>query len=176
MTQQSAPRTGTKALLGLCFAAGLAGLSVSIIRPILVDIAHTYSISVALSGQLVTIAAVAGMLGNLGLSPLMDRVGRREAIVAVLATMALFSGVCTFASSFVALCAAYSVVGMCAYLLLALAIAGAGDLYEGPGLGRALGWIAAGMQHCNHDNDIAFDGEVDCVRKAPEKRAPDAAA
>ena len=37
-------------------------------------------------------------------------------------------------------------------------------------------WIATGMQHCNHDNDIAFDGEVDCVRKAPEKRATDAAA
>ena len=37
-------------------------------------------------------------------------------------------------------------------------------------------WIATGMQHCNHDNHIAFDGEVDCVRKALEKRATDAAA
>ena len=76
-------------LPALCLSAGLAGLSVGIIRPILVDIAQTFAISVALAGQPMTGAALAGLVGNLVLAPLVDRIDRRTAIVVALAVMTL---------------------------------------------------------------------------------------
>ena len=122
----------------------MAGLSVGIIRPVLVDIARTYDISVALSGQLMTGAALAGLVGNLVLAPLMDRVDRRAAIVSALALITASSLFCALAPSFVALVIAYSAVGMGGITLLALVIASAGDLYGGSQRGQALGWILAG--------------------------------
>lgn len=50
--------------LSLCLSAGLAGLSVAITGPILVDIAHTHQISVALAGQLMTLGSLAGMVST----------------------------------------------------------------------------------------------------------------
>lgn len=135
---------GRFALLALCLSAGLAGLSVAITGPILVDIAAGFEVSVPLAGQLMTVGSLAGMFGTLGLSPLLDRIARREAVCAALGLIALAAVVCALAPSFVVLAVAYSFIGLGAYTLLALVLAGAGDLYPGEGLGRAMGWIVAG--------------------------------
>jgi predicted MFS family arabinose efflux permease len=132
------------ALPALCLSAGLAGLSVGIIRPILVDIADTYAISVALAGQLMTGAALAGLVGNLALAPVIDLIDRRTAIVSVLSLMVVSSLVCAAAPSFAFLAIAYAAVGLSGITLLALIIAFAGDLYEGAERTRALGWIMVG--------------------------------
>ena len=131
-------------LVAICLAAGLAGLSVAITGPILVDIADRYDTTVALAGQLMTIASLAGMTGTLGLSPLLDRIGRREAIFITLAVMALAALACAAAPSFLILCLAYGLLGMGGYTLLALALAAVGDLYQQQRLGQAMGWLVAG--------------------------------
>ncbi len=46
-----------RVLVALCFSAGLAGLSVAVTGPLLVDIAGTYRISVALAGLAAAFAA-----------------------------------------------------------------------------------------------------------------------
>lgn len=137
-------RVSAWCLPAVCLSAGLAGLSVAITSPIIVDIAEALDVSVALSGQLMTVASLAGMAGTFGLSPLLDRIGRRQAIVVTLAAMAAASLACALAPTFVVLCVAYGVVGLGGYTLLALALAAMGDLYEGDGLGRAMGWMVAG--------------------------------
>jgi len=141
-------------LPAVCLAAGLAGLSVTITGPILVDIAEGYGITVALAGQLMTVASLAGMGGTLGLSPLLDRVGRREAITITLAGMTAASLGCAIAGGgrefrppspgFVILCVFYGLVGLGGYTLVALALAAIGDLYQGRELGWAMGWLVAG--------------------------------
>ena len=131
-------------LPALCFSSGLAGLSVGIIRPILVDIAQTFDISLALAGQLMTGAALAGLVGNLVLVPVVDRVDRRTAILVAATTMTVASLGCALAPSFAALAVAYAAVGMGGITLLALIIASTGDLYEGARRGQALGWILTG--------------------------------
>ncbi len=114
------------------------------IRPILVDIADAFAITVAMAGQLMTAAALAGLVGNLALSPVMDRVDRRTAIVGALAVMTLASLGCAAAPAFAALMVAYAAVGLAGITLLALIIAAAGDLYDETHRGQALGWILAG--------------------------------
>ena len=131
-------------LPAICLAAGLAGLSVTVTGPILVVIADRYGITVALAGQLVTVASLAGMVGTLGLSPLLDRIGRREAIFITLAVMALAALACAAAPTFAILCAVYGLLGLGGYTLLALVLAAIGDLYQGQSLGRAMGWLVAG--------------------------------
>ena len=131
-------------LPALCLSAGLAGLSVGIIRPILVDIARAFAISVALAGQLMTAAAVAGLVGNLARAPIVDRINRRTAIIVTLSVMTLAALGSALAPSFSALAIAYAVVGLGGITLVALVIASAGDLYVGPQRGRTLGWILFG--------------------------------
>lgn len=135
---------GAWCLPAICFAAGLAGLSVAITSPILVDIAHTLGATVALTGQLMTVASLAGMGGTFGLSPMLDRIGRRQAITITLAVMALASLVCAAAPSFLLLCIAYGLVGLGGYTLLALCLAAMGDLYQGKELGKRMGWLVFG--------------------------------
>jgi len=134
----------TWALVALCGGAGLAGLSVSVTGPILVDIAQGYGVSVAVAGQLMTVASLAGMFGTLGLSPLLDRVGRRRSISITLAGVSLSALACSVAPSFIVLSLAYCLVGLGGFTLLALVLAAVGDLYQKPELGRAMGWVVAG--------------------------------
>ncbi|MHB0875728.1 MAG: MFS transporter, partial [Anaerolineae bacterium] len=145
-TRQVKSSTGGRSwcLPAICLAAGLAGLSVMITGPILVDIATSYGITVALAGQLMTVASFAGMGGTLGLSPLLDRIGRRQAIAITLAVMAVANLACAAAPTFPVLCAAYGLVGLCGYTLIALALAAIGDLYHDKDLGKAMGWLVAG--------------------------------
>lgn len=135
---------GIWCLPAICFAAGLAGLSVAITGPILVDIAGALGITVALAGQLMTVASFAGMAGTFGLSPLLDRIGRRQAIAITLGVMALASLVCAVAPTFLVLCMAYGLVGLGGYTLLALCLAAMGDLYHGKDLGKRMGWLVFG--------------------------------
>jgi predicted MFS family arabinose efflux permease len=131
-------------LLALSLTSGLAGLSVGIIRPVLIGIAETYTISVALAGQLMTGAALAGMAGNLVFAPLVDRFDRRATIIGALVLMTVGSLGCAVAPTFIALAISYALAGLSGITLLAVIVASAGDLYDGEQRGRALGWILAG--------------------------------
>ena len=138
----SAPSNRT--LLSLCLAAGLAGLSVAITGPILVDIARTHGVTSALAGQLMTIGSLAGMLGTLALSPLLDRIDRRTSLTLALADVAAAALLCALAPSFWLMALAYAAMGLGGYTLLALVLATAGDLYSEERLGAAVGWVVAG--------------------------------
>jgi len=78
----------------LCLGAGLAGLSISVSGPILVDIARSYGISVAWANQLTTVASFAGMARMLGLSPLVDRIDRRQPLLATLLLLVVAALLC----------------------------------------------------------------------------------
>ncbi len=140
----TAGASSNRTLLSLCLAAGLAGLSVTITGPILVDIAHTHSVTSALAGQLMTAGSLAGMIGTLALSPVLDRVARRTALVVTLSVMSLAAIGCALAPSFAAMAVAYSALGLGGYTLLALVLASTGDLYPEERLGAAMGWVVGG--------------------------------
>ncbi len=133
-----------RTLLSLCLAAGLAGLSVGITGPILVDIARTHGVTSALAGQLMTIGSLAGMLGTLALSPLLDRIARRYSLVFALSLLAVSALLCAAAPSFPLMALAYAAVGLGGYTLLALVLAAVGDLYSEERLSAAMGWVVAG--------------------------------
>ena len=131
-------------LAGLSAAGGLAGMSVSITGPILVDMAHTYRVSEAAVGQLMTLASVAGVASTLAVSPFLDRFGRRKGIAASLACMAVACLDCALAPSFAVLAIGYCFVGLSGYLLYAQVLAAVGDLYDASFHGRAMGWVVFG--------------------------------
>lgn len=133
-----------RVLPALCLAAGLAGLSVSITTPIIVDIARHYAVAEAVAGQLMTVASVAGVIGTLAISPYLDRVGRRRGIAASLLLMALGCFVSALAPPFAVLSASYCLVGLGGYTLFAQILAAVGDLYDNQQLGRAMGWVTFG--------------------------------
>lgn len=140
----SIPSPTNRSLLSLCLSAGLAGLSVAITGPILVDIAATHEVSVALAGQLMTLGSLAGMVGTLALSPLLDRVGRQVSLCLTLGALVVASLLSAAAPSFPLMALAYAVMGLGGYTLLALVLATVGDLFDERRLGGAMGWVVAG--------------------------------
>lgn len=135
---------GKWALPALSLGAGLAALSVSITDPILSNMATALGVSVPLLGQLVPIASLAGVGGNLLLSPLLDRASRRDTLTLAMSGIVFSSLACAIAPSFITLAVAYCVLGLSAFTLLALVLASTGDLYQAEGMGRAMGWVVAG--------------------------------
>ncbi|MGQ9553486.1 MAG: MFS transporter [Anaerolineae bacterium] len=144
MRNDHAVSRGELVLPALCLSGGLAGLSVSITTPIIVDIARHCRISEAAAGQLMTVASIAGVIGTLAISPFLDRVGRRRGITAALLLMAVACLGCTLAPSFAVLSLAYCLVGLSGYTLFAQVLAAVGDLYSSDKLGRAMGWVTFG--------------------------------
>lgn len=130
-------------VLFACLFASQAGLLV--LSPVLTDIAREFGISTGAAGQLRTISGATGGVTALALALARRRPGLRALLsqgAALLLGGSLLSAV---APSFAVLAVAQGVTGIGLGLLVAIAIAAAGEWSSGDERPRTLAWAIAGM-------------------------------
>jgi len=134
---------GTLALV----TAAVTGIvtSVTMIGPLLVDIARDLGISVGQAGMLAAAAAVPQALGSPFAGLLSDRLGRRPMIVLALGGVGLLGFAAALAPGFLALAAVRFAAGLLGSMAPTSLMAAVGDLFPPDRRSRAMGWFNMGF-------------------------------
>jgi DHA1 family inner membrane transport protein len=132
--------------LGL-ITTGVTGIvtSVTMIGPLLVDVARDLHISVGQAGLLAAAAAVPQALGSPFSGLLSDRLGRRPMIVLSMASVGVLGFLAALAPSFAVLAAIRFTAGMLGSLAPTSLMAATGDLFPPDRRARAMGWFNMGF-------------------------------
>jgi MFS transporter, DHA1 family, inner membrane transport protein len=130
-------------VLFACLFASQAGLLV--LSPVLPDIAHEFGISTGTAGQLRTISGATGGLTALAIALARRRPSLRALLRRGAALLLAGSLLSTVAPSFAVLAVAQGVTGVGIGLLVAIAIAAAGEWSSAQERPRTLAWAIAGM-------------------------------
>jgi DHA1 family inner membrane transport protein len=130
-------------VLFACMFASQAGLLV--LSPILPELARDFGVSTAAAGQLRTLSGAAGGLAAVVLALLPRRPGLRALLSAGAALLTLGAALSAAAPSFIVLAAAQGVIGVGVGMLVAVAIAAAGEWSPPSERPRTLAWAIAGM-------------------------------
>ena len=134
-----APGAGTLALV----TAGVTGIvtSVTMIGPLLVDIAHDLGISLGQAGLLAAAAAVPQALGSPFAGLLSDRYGRRPMIVLAFGSVGVLGFAAAIAPTFLALALVRFAAGLLGCLAPTSLMAAVGDLFPAERRARAMCWF-----------------------------------
>jgi DHA1 family inner membrane transport protein len=138
-----APRqvSPTVLLILLCVAAVLVNLSVLMLGPLLVALAHEFQTSVALVGQLAAATAVTwGITAPLA-GPVADAYGRRRMLLTGLLLMALGILGSVLAWNFSALLTFRLLIGVGAAMVPSNSMAAIADIFPSTARGKAIGWL-----------------------------------
>lgn len=131
-------------LLGvLCACAFVFFLPISIVSPLLVDLANEFHVSVAQAGVLVTLTAAPVLALALLVGPLSDAYGRRLLLLGGTAVVALSSIVGAVAPSYEVMAATRLLAGVGGAAVGPTVFAAVGDLYPYGERGRAYGYLIA---------------------------------
>lgn len=138
-----APGAGTLALI----TAGVTGIvtSVTMIGPLLVDIARDLGISLGQAGLLAAAAAVPQALGSPFAGLLSDRCGRRPMIVLALGSVGVLGFAAAIAPTFLALALVRFAAGLLGSMAPTSLMAAVGDLFPAERRARAMGWFNMGF-------------------------------
>jgi predicted MFS family arabinose efflux permease len=130
-------------LILLCVAGFLATLSVLMLGPLLVPLAHEFQTSVALVGQLAAATAITwGMTAPL-VGPVSDAYGRRRMPLIGLMLMALGILGSILAWHYSSLLAFRLLTGVGAAIVGPNNIAAIADVFPPTGRGKAIGWLVS---------------------------------
>jgi DHA1 family inner membrane transport protein len=116
-----------------------------VLSPVLEDIAREFGTSTAAAGQLRTILGAAGGVTALGLALAPRRPGLRTLLIRGAALLLLGSVLSAVAPSFAVLAVAQAVLGVGIGLIVAIAIAAAGEWSAPADRAKTLAWAIAGM-------------------------------
>ena len=131
----------TVLLILLCVAVFLVNLSVLMLGPLLVALAHAFQTSVAIVGQLAAATAIAwGITAPLA-GPVSDAYGRRRILLIGLMLMALGTLGCVLAWNYRALLTCRLLTGVGAATLTPTSIAAIAEVLPPTGRGKAIGWV-----------------------------------
>ena len=131
----------TLLLILLCAVVCLATLSVLMLGPLLVGLAHEFQTSVAIVGQLAAATAITwGIIAPLA-GPVSDTYGRRRMLLAGLMLMALGILGSVLAWNYGALLAFRLLTGVGAAMVPPNSIAAIADVFPPTGRGKAIGWL-----------------------------------
>lgn len=127
--------------------AGVTGVvtSVTMIGPLLVDIARDLGTSLAQAGLLAAAAAVPQALGSPFAGVLSDRHGRRPMIILALGSVGVLGFAAALAPTFLALAAIRFAAGLLGSLAPTSLLAAVGDLFPAERRARAMGWFNMGF-------------------------------
>jgi predicted MFS family arabinose efflux permease len=130
-------------LLLLCATVFFTNLSVLMLGPLLVDLAHEFQTSVAIVGQLAAATAITwGIIAPL-VGPVSDTYGRRLMLLTGLILMALGILGAVLAWNYGALLAFRLLTGVGAAMVPPNIIAVIADVFPPTGRGKAIGWLVS---------------------------------
>jgi predicted MFS family arabinose efflux permease len=133
----------TVLLLLLCAAVFLTNLSVLMLGPLLVGLAHEFQTSVAIVGQLAAATAITwGIIAPLA-GPISDTYGRRLMLLTGLLLMALGILGAVLAWDYGSLLAFRLLTGVGAAMVHPNSIAAIADVFPPTGRGQAIGWLVS---------------------------------
>jgi MFS transporter, DHA1 family, inner membrane transport protein len=134
---------GTLALI----TAGVTAIvtSVTMIGPLLVDIARDLGISLGQAGLLAAAAAAPQALGSPFAGLLSDRYGRRPMILLALGSVGVLGFVAAVAPTFLALVVVRFAAGLLGSMAPTSLMAAVGDLFPAARRARAMGWFNMGF-------------------------------
>jgi MFS transporter, DHA1 family, inner membrane transport protein len=131
----------TVLLILLCAAVFLPAVTVLMLGPLLVALAHEFQTSIALVGQLVSATAITwGGTAPLA-GPVSDAYGRRRMLLTGLLLMAVGLLGSTFAWHYGSLLACRLLTGVGAALVPPNSVAALADIFPPTGRGKAMGWL-----------------------------------
>lgn len=137
-SRQTSP---TVLLILLCGAVFLVTLSVLMLGPLLVPLAHEFQTSVAIVGQLAAATAITwGIIAPLA-GPVSDAYGRRRMLLTGLMLMALGILGSILAWNYSSLLAFRLLTGVGAAMVPPNSIAAVADVFPPTGRGKAIGWL-----------------------------------
>jgi len=127
--------------------AGVTGIvtSVTMIGPLLVDIARDLNVSLGQAGLLAAAAGVPQALFSPFSGLLSDRLGRKPMIVMAFGSVAVLSVAAALAPGFAALVAVRFLAGLLGSLAPTSLMASVGDLFPAERRARAMGWFNMGF-------------------------------
>ena len=131
----------------LIITAGVTGIvtSVTMIGPLLVDIARDLDVSLGQAGLLAAAAGVPQALFSPFSGLLSDRLGRKPLIVTAFASVAGLSVAAALAPGFVTLAVVRFLAGLLGSLAPSSLMASVGDLFPSERRARAMGWFNMGF-------------------------------
>src|SRR5919199_4435464 len=137
-SRQASP---TVLLMLLCVAVCLVNLSVLMLGPLLVALAHAFQTSVAIVGQLAAATAITwGITAPLA-GPVSDAYGRRRILLIGLMLMTLGTLGCVLAWNYRALLTFRLLTGAGAATVTPNSLAALAEVFPPTGRGKAIGWL-----------------------------------
>src|SRR5262245_48082234 len=137
-SQQTSP---TVLLILLCAAVFLPAVTVLMLGPLLVTLAHAFQTSVAVVGQLGSATAITWGLTAPLAGPISDAYGRRRMLLTGLLLLAVGLLGSTLAWHYESLLACRLLTGVGAALVPPNSVAAVADLFPPTERGKALGWL-----------------------------------
>ncbi|MBI2848850.1 MAG: MFS transporter [Chloroflexi bacterium] len=144
-TQPARPLADRLVTIVLMTCTFTTAMTISILSPLLVEMARTFDTTVAIMGQVVTASTLPWAMAAVFIGPLSDRYGRRPILGLSLATLTLANLLSGLAWDYTSLLVFRLMAGTASAGIGPVSVSAAADHFRPEERGKALGWVLTGF-------------------------------